>query len=219
MNAAGATISNSEALGKDVHATSATGVRVGGLVGVNDGDIRRARVREVKGGGSASAGGLVGRNTGNIFASESATLLTESGNNSHAGGLVGYNEGNVMAAVSTSRVAAGSYSNVGGLVGTNGLPAKVYHSESSGVLAGKTGCSANNTNCSWTSGQVTMGGLVGLNRGLVSGSSSSSSFHVYDAAKTGGLVGMNQGRMEYNTALGAAALLRPAGVNQGIIEP
>ena len=102
-----------------------------------------------------------------------------------------------MAAVSTSRVAAGSYSNVGGLVGTNGLPAKVYHSESSGVLAGKTGCSANNTNCSWTSGQVTMGGLVGLNRGLVSGSSSSSSFHVYDAAKTGGLVGMNQGRMEY----------------------
>ena len=44
-----------------------------------------------------------------------------------------------MAAVSTSRVAAGSYSNVGGLVGTNGLPAKVYHSESSGVLAGKTG--------------------------------------------------------------------------------
>jgi filamentous hemagglutinin family protein len=221
MNAAGATISNSEALGKDVHATSATGVRVGGLVGVNDGDIRQsaARVREVKGGGSASAGGLVGRNTGNIFASESATLLTESGNNSHAGGLVGYNEGNVMAAVSTSRVAAGSYSNVGGLVGTNGLPAKVYHSESSGVLAGKTGCSANNTNCSWTSGQVTMGGLVGLNRGLVSGSSSSSSFHVYDAAKTGGLVGMNQGRMEYNTALGAAALLRPAGVNQGIIEP
>ncbi|WZB64155.1 GLUG motif-containing protein [Achromobacter xylosoxidans] len=60
MNATGATISNSEALGKDVHATSTTGVRIGGLVGVNDGDIQQsaARVREVKGGGAPPAGWL-----------------------------------------------------------------------------------------------------------------------------------------------------------------
>ncbi|WZB72136.1 hypothetical protein WJ968_11435 [Achromobacter xylosoxidans] len=124
-----------------------------------------------------------------------------------------------MATVSSGRVAAGSYSNVGGLVGTNGEQGKVHYSASSGPLVGKTGCSASNTNCSWTSQQVTMGGLVGLNRGLVSGSTSSNSFHVYDASRTGGLVGMNQGVMQYNTALDGAAQLRPAGTNQGIIEP
>ncbi|MBR8654105.1 filamentous hemagglutinin N-terminal domain-containing protein [Achromobacter sp. Marseille-Q0513] len=221
LNAAGATISNSEAVGNGVLATNTTGVRIGGLVGVNDGDIQQSasRVREVKGGGGASAGGLVGRNTGNIFASESSTLLTESGNNSHAGGVIGYNEGRLMATVSSGRVAAGSYSNVGGLVGTNGEPGKVHHSESSGSLAGRTGCSANNNSCPGVSQQVTMGGLVGLNRGLVSGSATSNAFYTYDASRTGGLVGMNQGVMQYNTARDGAAQLRPAGTNQGIIEP
>ena len=77
------------------------------MVGVNDGDIQQsaARVRERSRAGVALrlAGGLVGRNTGNIFASESSTLLTESGNNSHAGGVIGYNEGRLMATVSSPR--------------------------------------------------------------------------------------------------------------------
>ena len=64
-----------------------------------------------------------------------------------------------------------------------------------------------------------MGGLVGLNQGLLMGSTSTSKFSNHNDMwiKAGGLVGTN-GR-HATTALQDAALIRPVGDNKGTIEP
>ena len=225
VNSDTASIINSKSTVAAVHATNATNGRVGGLVGTNAGSIQQstAHLNEVRGGTRSSVGGLVGHNTGNIYDSEASLRVLGSGTYSNVGGLVGDNEGRIMHAVASSHVTGGARSNLGGLVGINRAQGTIAYSEASGSLEGRTPsqcypgypCTSN----SYT--VANMGGLVGLNQGLLMGSTSTSKFSNHNDMwiKAGGLVGTNQGVMQYNTALQDAALIRPVGDNKGTIEP
>ena len=180
VNSDTASIINSKSTVAAVHATNATNGRVGGLVGTNAGSIQQstAHLNEVRGGTRSSVGGLVGHNTGNIYDSEASLRVLGSGTYSNVGGLVGDNEGRIMHAVASSHVTGGARSNLGGLVGINRAQGTIAYSEASGSLEGRTPsqcypgypCTSN----SYT--VANMGGLVGLNQGLLMGSTSTSKF-------------------------------------------
>ena len=177
-------ISDSDARGPQVRGLGA----VGGLVGSNydqhgDGTntISRSTASaavDVEGGSadSVSFGGLVGYNNGPIsdsHASGSVQALTQSG------GLVGYNDGSGLITDSSASGdvgdAASTGQSVGGLVGLN----------KGGTIRGS------NATGDVTSTNFTIGGLVGRNEGTITESVASGT--VTGDGSVGGLVGYDRG--------------------------
>ena len=99
---------------------------VGGLVGVNLGEIRNTNSHGDVIGVGASIGGLVGLNIGNISESYSASNVQDSGR-STVGGLVGLNLGTISRSFSTGNVS--DVNDTGGFVGLNsGMINNSYYS-------------------------------------------------------------------------------------------
>jgi hypothetical protein len=194
----GAVISN---LGLEAVDVNGTDILIGGLVGCNwGGEIAEcyssgtvnggARVGGLAGYNSSGSsivssystgmvqseffyvGGLVGLNSGNISSSFSIGAID--GNSFGVGGLVGSNSGTITESYSTGTVTG--YSDVGGLVGTNGDDGSnigsITASYSSGTVSGEK----------WY-----VGGLVGENKGFITASYSTGS--VSGDLFVGGLVG------------------------------
>ncbi|KVL27752.1 beta strand repeat-containing protein [Burkholderia sp. MSMB1835] len=178
----------------------ATGI--GGLAGVNSGDIRESSsrgdvyVRE----SSSAVGGFVGRNTGTISGADAAVLVS-AGTASTAGALVGVNAGAIDTSRASGRVSAGVQSTVGGLVGRN--TGRVTASVASGDVGTATGGIA--------------GGLVGANEGLIDGSSASGDALAANNGVSGGLVGINSGRIHASNAYGDVAARETGGVAGGLV--
>ena len=137
---------------------------LGGLVGFNTstGIVQNSTVTDTTiTGNIATAGGLVGINSGQITGSSQVsanTTITLNGPNSIGGGLVGTNNAggainNASASGSLNRVAGseGLLMNFGGLVGWN--LGGIQNSTASTVVNGGSG---------------TAGGLVGKNEGSIS---------------------------------------------------
>ncbi|MGE8619488.1 MAG: GLUG motif-containing protein [Achromobacter spanius] len=145
---------------------------IGGLVGKNG---RVGTIADSRASGNVAAsssfsgvGGLVGENTGLILRSHASGDATGNDNNA-VGGLVGKNWGGIIRQSSASGTAASGHSSpahragtVGGLVGSNlnlngtGL---IVDSDASGNAVGRHD-------------QDSVGGLVGMNAGVIEGSSS-----------------------------------------------
>lgn len=209
INAVGATITTGEANGHLVSATgSNTNSRIGGLVGANMGVINygSSRVRDLRVGANAAAGGLAGYNGGHIEASGAATFV-QAGANALAGGLVGQNQGTINTGVSLGSVSGSTSSTLGGLVGINHQSGKIENSQSIGTVSS-------------AAGYATLGGLVGVNQGEVLYSVTASKIDYRNNARQtyGGLVGVNYGIMQGNMAQGLAAQIPAAGINYGQIR-
>ncbi|WMD19074.1 filamentous hemagglutinin N-terminal domain-containing protein [Achromobacter seleniivolatilans] len=206
------TIVDSEAKGARVSTTrSAAGTAIGGLVGYNSGDVSYSlsRVADVFAGDSAAVGGLVGHNTGTLSETRSISNV-EGGNSSNVGGLVGINAGEVSGNAMGN--VYGTHSSIlGGLVGQNQAGATIKHSSASGLVGGSRDTIIYN---------VAMGGLVGINEGMVHSSTTSSqvSTRYHQNSTIGGLVGKNYGTFKGNTTTGQASTINAAGVNQGTID-
>ena len=119
VNASGATIQNSYAIGTVTNNGTSTS---GGLVGRNEGEIVEsyAQMENIIGNTSSNVGGLVGSNgtTGTILNSYAA-VKSVSGF-SYVGGVVGENEGTIDRTYATAVVAASYlYGLAGGVVGYN----------------------------------------------------------------------------------------------------
>lgn len=158
--------------------------RVGGLVGLNAGDVRDVLVSgEVAGVGSPSAGvgGVAGENTGTIADSDSDVTVEA---DDVGGGLVGTNNGKIENGSSQGQVTAQI---AGGLVGQNGPGRRstISDSSSSATVTGLDGGHLG----------TVVGGLVGRNYGSANYknviSESDSSGPVRGFFETGGLVGRN----------------------------
>ena len=171
---------------------------VGILAGTNNGLITNVNttnssVNSVTVQDNVIAGGLVGKNgsvngLGTITLSDVATSVTVGNANggssaNAAGGIAGSNAGTITLSKASGSIFGGSYSNLGGLVGTNQSTATVASSVASGqvTLSDLTGSNA--------------GGAVGLNlgslsaisaSGVVTGAASSDLAH---AGALGGLIG------------------------------
>ncbi|MBR8128951.1 two-partner secretion domain-containing protein [Burkholderia ambifaria] len=171
------TIGASTALGT---VSAGAGSQLGGLVGRNadNAEILASNAHgKVDGRNNVKAGGLVGSNIGKVDGSSADGAVTV-GAQSSAGGLVGENHGTVTASSANGDVSTGADSIAGGLVGMN--VSKVASSRASGAV-----------NVAGSGGKA--GGLVGLNMGWGSVSSSSASGDVVSGAGSyvGGLVGHN----------------------------
>ena len=126
-------------------AVETRGTWVGGLVGLNYGDIINSYVTGVVTGHN-NIGGLVGSNFKDI--TNSNAVVTVSGNNG-VGGLVGENDdaSNIINSYASGAVSGNWY--VGGLVGENDDDSNIINSYASGAV----------------SGVHRVGGLVGLHQG------------------------------------------------------
>ena len=177
-------------------------------------------------GGSFSgigAGGLVGQNgllnlegpprRGTIVASDATVNVTvgnsTAGNQAnYAGGLVGVNPGSINGSFASGTVSGGFTSFVGGLVGQNYFGGSITNSGASGAVSGATG-----QNSPFGSG---VGGLVGFNSGLISGSfatgavsGTTETTNQPFAVILGGLVGLNSdpGQIVNSYATGSVTAL------------
>ncbi|WP_175746819.1 GLUG motif-containing protein [Burkholderia pyrrocinia] len=169
----------------------ASGARVGGLVGFNEGGEKSGRIKassssaSVRGGHDATAGGLVGYNAAAIEASNATGSVTV-GNNGTAGGLVGYNTASIDASGAKGDVTVGDNGKAGGLVGEN-LGKIAASTADSNVVAGRS---------------AMVGGLAGVNRATILASTANGSVQAGNAAVAGGLVGLNEATINASTANG-----------------
>ncbi|GHU71169.1 hypothetical protein FACS189450_06780 [Spirochaetia bacterium] len=176
-----------------------TGVNVGGLVGINGGEITDcSNASDVS--GSVNVGGLVGSNSGSIIASSNLDSVTVTGAGDNVGGLVGSNSGSITASSNESDITfTNAANNLGGLVGRNS--GSITTSSNSGIITVTN--AANN-----------VGGLVGSNVGALAGTSSNEWVNAaitesYNSGSVtsigdnvGGIAGLNNGAIStsYNAA-------------------
>ncbi|MCF1369853.1 filamentous hemagglutinin N-terminal domain-containing protein [Burkholderia cenocepacia] len=207
VNERGATIERSSS---SAIVTAGANAVAGGLVGANDGMIDASRATgAVTVGDAGIAGGLVGKNNGDILAS-TADGDVKAGASSNVGGLVGANDGQIQDSRANGAVMAAASSRAGGLVGVNGAQADIRGSVAHGNVT--------------VDGIGTLGGLVGLNEGLVETSDAHGTVTASDDSTAGGLVGVNNGSIDAARAFGNVRAGKSskagglAGVNAGYIN-
>ncbi|KAF1004500.1 MAG: Heme/hemopexin-binding protein [Pseudomonas sp.] len=179
----------------NVYASGSSGseITMGSLVGNNKGTIADVTASNITVGASPTypdpAGGLVGRNSGEISRAHVLSgQVTGSSTTSSIGGLVGENVSNGSQAsitdssanvtVSSNGVRRNSLGGVGGLVGLNRR----------GVISNSTAAGTVTTD----QAGLNVGGLVGYNlSGNISGSSTSNTIYTRGSGYVGGLVGYN----------------------------
>ena len=178
---------------------SVTGTNeVGGLVGTNWRTVTNCHVTSSIITGCVAVGGLVGKNNGTVSESHSEAGVYGTG---RVGGLVGYNPtiSTVSGCYATGPV-TGTSNYVGGLVGSNfGVLRSCYATgpvsgirAGIGGLVGYTDLDADVSNCYATGpvmGNVSVGGLIGLNYGVLQRCYATGS--VTGTNLVGGLVGAN----------------------------
>ena len=197
-------------------------VRVGGMVGLNNGRIHNVSISgEVS--GNAEVGGLTGRNLGEVVDSSADVSVT---GRDEIGGLVGISDGRVAGSHATGSVVGRS--NVGGMLGWNEKSGTIIGSYFAGnvigtqVMGGLAGRNEGEIIESYSAGTVSggrygadlekgelagaeTGGLVGLNRSHGSITKSYSIAQVGGNYRAGGLVGGNSGTIIATYAAGDVA--------------
>jgi len=181
--------SSTSAINNSFAAVNVTGpVNVGGLVGSAWGGLisNSYATGNVTGNGSSGhdIGGLVGfNNFGGTITNSYATGSVTGGASNGTGGLVGVNAGATIANSYATGAVSGTGQYLGGLVGENytatiGYPASISNSFATGIVTG-TGA-----------GALDIGGLVGLNEGVINNAYSTGPVSGY--VNVGSLVGLNE---------------------------
>lgn len=162
----GGTVTNLEV--EDIDVTG--GDSVGGIVGYNEGAVRRSHA-EGNVDGVGSVGGVVGRNLGAVRQSRASVEVSGEDN---VGGITGRNAGVGEVSESYATGSATGGTEVGGVVGSNGGEI----TDSYAVVN--------------VDGDSTLGGLVGANVGGVVQRTYSTGV-VRGVRESGGFVGLNEG--------------------------
>jgi hypothetical protein len=207
-NTQGATVQHVEA-----HTSvTGSGLHVGGIVGKNE----RSRILNVSSDGDVVVpdfalyvGGIAGSNHGVVAESSSTADISTEFN--AAGGIVGKNHGRIVSSTASGDVVGSSI--VGGAVGTNNGRGLVFKSAATGdvnasgrTVGGLVGANHANVTNSYALGNVTgeidVGGLVGLNRGSFSSVAEISASYAAGAvdgeANISGLVGWAESSVAVN---------------------
>lgn len=176
------------------HVADWSGQNVGGLVGANYGSgalisqgYSAGQVDARNSAKGSNVGGFVGHNSGVIHDSESRAEV-DAGQGTYAGGFAGFNEGRLIRVSAGGKVKAHNYSSVGGLVGAN-----------SGVID-----TAHVSSNVWGAYQSRIGGIAGVNllHGEIHYATSIGSVDGGIHTTLGGVAGLNQGLLEKTTASG-----------------
>lgn len=161
----------------DTNVTSGTSVGLGGVVGINNGDVKYVDSLGVTNGGatgSSNIGGIIGTNNGNMYSGYNESIVSGKDN---VGGIIGTNaKGKKVENVVNATGVEGT-NNVGGLIGDN------------------RGNVTNGRNNGTITGNKNVGGMVGSNeadatlKNLVNDSSAAITGEQY----VGGIAGYNAG--------------------------
>lgn len=182
-NKSGATVKNSYS-NSAVTSTSGTDAGLGGVVGVNEGDVQMVDSLGVTNGGttgSSNVGGIIGINNGNMYSGYNESIVSGSSN---VGGIIGDNSSTVANVVNATSVTGKDKDKdnvseyVGGLVGTN------------------TGSVTNGRNNGTITGTKYVGGLVGNNaseKSVLTNLVNDSSASIIGVKYVGGIAGSNSG--------------------------
>lgn len=185
-----------------VNATSVTGKdkdgkseNVGGLIGVNNGNVTNGRNNgEIT--GVNNVGGLVGNN-----ASKNSTLTNLVNDSSaeifgvnNVGGIAGYNVGKITTGKADdedekvnliNRGSITGHTNVGGVAGTN-----------NGTIENANNDVELNVNQNGTNDAEFFGGIAGVNTGTITNATNTANVNADGATYVGGIVGKNDGKLE-----------------------
>ncbi|MBR2385852.1 hypothetical protein IKA92_00970, partial [bacterium] len=148
--------------------------------------------------GSGNAGGIVGKNEGNVLSDVKSTgTITASGTN--IGGIVGDNAGTISSATFAGSISAGNGTNIGGIAGLNNgnidkakVEGKITGGSKTGGVVGynASGIIADSYFAGTLSGGNTTGGIVGENSGTLKNSYASGGI-TGSSHYLGGIVGIN----------------------------
>lgn len=164
--------------------TLGEGVGLGGVVGVNNGNVQYVDSLGITNGGdtgSSDIGGIIGINNGNMYSGYNESIVSGKDN---VGGIIGTNaqgekvENVVNATSVTGKDKNGSSENVGGLIGVN--KGNVTNGRNNGTITG-----TNN-----------VGGLVGNNadeNSILTNLVNDSSAEITGIQNVGGIAGNNEG--------------------------
>ncbi|WP_434461833.1 GLUG motif-containing protein [Serratia plymuthica] len=170
---------------------------VGGLVGLNLGEISNVKAKNIQVSGGRELGGLVGLNSGSLANVSVSGKVFGNRDTISIGGLVGTNYGSTASVsnsqadvdVSGSMQDKASYGGVGGLVGKNDGGSIANSSSQGNVTAKGT--------------RLSVGGLVGFNAGKISNSRATGNVVGGQGSQVGGLIGLNTGTTSNSSAGGA----------------
>lgn len=192
-----------------VTSTLGTSAGLGGIAGVNTGDVQFVDSLGVTNGGTNSdkVGGIIGVNEGNMYSGYNESIVSGKDNvggiigvntntvsnivnatgingNDYVGGLVGDNDGNVSSGRNNGTITGNDY--VGGMVGSNGAGSilkNLVNAESADIV-----------------GEDYVGGIAGTNSGEITADDQSTLDNLGSITGqnyVGGVAGENIGKIEY----------------------
>ena len=170
---------------------------VGGVVGLNDGDMTSLYNESIVM-GKDNVGGVAGTNEGNMSNAVNATSVTADGTTygdtdddkakGNVGGIAGVNSGTIDSGRNAVVVPGGQ--NVGGLVGAN----KKENEKKPGILK-----NLSNALAAVINGKKFVGGIAGSNSGTITGASNLvNEGKISGETYVGGIVGANSGTINGN---------------------
>ena len=204
----------------DTNVTSGTSAGLGGVVGINNGNVQYVDSLGVTNGGatgSSNIGGIIGTNNGNMYSGYNESIVSGANN---VGGVIGENSTggtvtNIVNATSVTgeNVSADNVSQyVGGLVGSNS--GSVTNGRNNGTITGTNyvggmvGSNAQgatltnlvNDSSAAIEGENYVGGIAGTNAGTITAQNQSNLINrgsITGQNYVGGVAGENIGTIEY----------------------
>lgn len=199
INNAGATVNNSfsdsaATANANTNTNTNTTYALGGVVGVNKGEVQLVDSLGVTNGGStgsSNVGGVIGINNGNMYSGYNESIVSGKDN---VGGIIGENDGGNDYKVDTDGTVTwnkGTVENVVNATGVTGSGNKV-----GGLLGTNTGSVTNGRNNGTITGTNYVGGLVGDNadeHSILTNLVNDSSAEILGEEYVGGIAGTNAG--------------------------
>ena len=178
-----------------VTSTDGTSKGLGGVSGVNTGDVQYVDSLGVTNGGttgSSNVGGVIGINNGNMYSGYNESIVSGSSN---VGGIIGTNAGTYNA--TDKKWTSGTVENV---VNATSVTSEATDSKNTGGLVGtNTGSVTNGRNNGTITGTNYVGGLVGDNanaNSILTNLVNDSSAEILGEQYVGGIAGSNSGTIK-----------------------
>lgn len=196
----------------DTNVTSGTSAGLGGVVGINNGNVQYVDSLGVTNGGvtgSSNIGGIIGTNNGNMYSGYNESIVSGKDN---VGGIIGTNAADKKVENVVNATGVEGDDNVGGLVGVNS--GSVTNGRNNGTITGVNyvgGMVGSNTqgatltnlvndSSAAIEGENYVGGIAGTNAGTITAQNQSNLINrgsITGQNYVGGVAGENIGTIEY----------------------
>ena len=180
----------------DTNVTSGTSAGLGGVVGINNGNVQYVDSLGVTNGGdtnSSNIGGIIGINNGNMYSGYNESIVT---GNDNVGGIIGTNDGKSNFTVDSDGTITWNKGTVENVVNATSVNSESADGENIGGLVGTNiGSVTNGRNNGTITGNTNVGGLVGNNgqNSVLTDLVNAEAADITGVTNVGGIAGSNAG--------------------------